>query len=92
LLAIAAAVAGGISFLQSRKLAAPKVATATGAIFLACALVSLVLLAFVRETRIDLPWMAQRILFAVILTVSMAAFTLAAVHHLQAARGRLLAK
>jgi hypothetical protein len=86
LLALAAHAAGGISFLQSRKLAAPTLATATGAVLLTCALVSLVLLAFLGERGIDLPWTAQRILLAVALTGAMAAFTLATVHHLQAAR------
>lgn len=86
LIALAAQVAGGISFLQSRKLAAPKVAAATGTILLVCALASLVLLVFMGETGIDLPWTARRILFAVAQSAMMAAFTLAAVHHLQAAR------
>jgi hypothetical protein len=86
LLALAAQVAGGISFLYSRKLGAPKVATATGAILLVCALVSLVVLVFLGERGIDLPWTARRILFAVAQSAMMAAFALAAVHHFQAAR------
>jgi hypothetical protein len=86
LLALAAQVAGGLSFLHSKKLAAPKVATATGTILLICALVSLVVLVFMGERSIDLPWTARRILFAVAQSAMMAAFTLAAVHHLQAAR------
>jgi hypothetical protein len=88
LLTLAAQVAGGISFIVARKLAAPKLAVAAGVILLASAVISLVLLAFLGRSGFDLPWTVRNILVAVTQAGMMAAFTLATVHHLMSGSTR----